>query len=85
MVQAKISAHRKMLRDLNKGVGVRHRPTGRFASQAEQLRDWLGEFLLAKYQERLMVDRRVARSYRWYGPRPLHVGNGMRKKHDITC
>ncbi len=47
-LQAKVAEHRRMLRESDK-TGHRPRIKGRFGTHAEQLRNWLGEYLLAKY------------------------------------
>ena len=47
-MQAKVAEHRRMLRESDK-TGHRPRIKGRFGTHAEQLRNWLGEYLLAKY------------------------------------
>lgn len=63
MLQAKVAAHRKMLKDLD-NTRVRSRLKGSawykpgwYATHAEQLRDWLGEFLLSKYEHKQQMSR----------------------------
>ena len=49
-LQAKVAEHRRMLRESDK-TGHRPRIKGRFGTHAEQLCNWLGEYLLAKYDQ----------------------------------
>ncbi len=54
-MQAKVAEHRRMLRESDK-TGHRPRIKGRFGTHAEQLRNWLGEYLLAKYDLTCHID-----------------------------
>ncbi|KAA6421107.1 MAG: pre translocase subunit [Trebouxia sp. A1-2] len=64
--QAKVAEHRRMLRDSDK-TGHRPRIRGRFGTHAEQLRNWLGEYLLAKYDQtcQLSTQRDIAGTSAW--------------------
>ena len=57
-VQAKVAEHRKMLKDFDRSSGVRPRLNGWYATHAEQLRNWLGEWLLAKYEQKQQLNRK---------------------------
>ena len=57
--QAKVMNHRKAL--LSKG---RPRIKGRFGRKAEQLRDWLGEYLIARYDRMVQVDTNQKTTFR---------------------
>lgn len=50
-MQEKVRAFKEVLRDTDKGSGDRPRIKGRSGKQAELLRNWLGEYLVAKYEE----------------------------------
>ena len=56
-MQAKIGRHRRAVAQSEKGSGGRPRIKGRFSKQAEQLRDWLGEYFIAKYEQAVQYDR----------------------------
>ncbi|KAL0025616.1 hypothetical protein WJX79_008377 [Trebouxia sp. C0005] len=64
--KAKVAEHRRMLRDSDK-TGHRPRIRGRFGTHAEQLRNWLGEYLLAKYDQtcQLSTQRDIAGTSAW--------------------
>ena len=63
-VQARIKRHRMALKESEKGSGGRPRIKGRFGKQGEQLRDWLGEYLIAKYDQIVQEDR-AKKKYRY--------------------
>jgi len=60
-MQATVAEHRRMLRESDK-TGHWPRIKGRFGTHAEQLRNWLGEYLLAKYDQtcQLSTQRDIA-------------------------
>ncbi|DBA84483.1 TPA: hypothetical protein ACH3X1_006102 [Trebouxia sp. C0004] len=64
--KAKVAEHRRMLRESDK-TGHRPRIKGRSSNHAEQLRNWLGEYLLAKYDQtcQLSTQRDIAGSSEW--------------------
>lgn len=50
-----MAEHRRILKGSDKATGHRPRIKGRFGPHAEQLRSWLGEYLLAKYEQSCQV------------------------------
>lgn len=63
-MQAKIGRHRRSVAESKKGSGKRPRIKGRSGKQAERLRDWLGEYFIAKYEQTVQYDR-VKRIFRY--------------------
>ncbi|KAL0045095.1 hypothetical protein WJX82_008171 [Trebouxia sp. C0006] len=64
--KAKVAEHRRMLRESDK-TGHRPRIKGRFGTHAEHLRNWLGEYLLAKYDLTCQINpqREIAGTSQW--------------------
>ena len=56
-VQVKLGAYKRALKEADKGSGDRPRMKGRLGKQGEQLRNWLGEFFVAKYEQIVEVER----------------------------
>lgn len=55
-MQERIGRHRGALEQAAKGSGGQPRIKGRFGRQAERLRSWLGEYLIAKYEQTVQED-----------------------------
>lgn len=55
-LQAEVGRHRMAIKESGKGSGTRPHIKGRFGAYAGRLRDWLGEYLIAKYEELLQTD-----------------------------
>lgn len=47
--------HRRAVGASGRARAIRPPIKGRFSKHAEQLRDWLGEYLIAKYEQALQV------------------------------
>lgn len=54
-MQDKVTAFKKALASADKGSVDRPRIKGRFGKHAEQLRNWLGEYFVAKYEQAVQV------------------------------